>query len=136
MKIDEPTDCVNSITIAEKKNGSLRNCLDPRDLNKAIKRDHYSCPTVEDAAAYLHGAQMFTVIDATSGQWQVKLDKIPVHPTAIRNAFFQKEIDLTYEGFSGVVLIVDDILVYGNNRKYHDAKMYAGTQDLTTRDQI
>ena len=39
VKVNEPTDWVNSITIVEKKNGSLRICLDPRDLNKALKRE-------------------------------------------------------------------------------------------------
>ena len=75
VKVYEPTDWVNSITIFEKKNGSLRICLDPRDLNKALKREHYSCPTIDDIAAKLHGARVFTVLDATSGYWQVKLDK-------------------------------------------------------------
>ena len=67
VKVDEHTDWVNSITIVEKKNGSLRICLDPRDLNKTLKREHYSCPTVDDIAAKLHGARVFTVLDATSG---------------------------------------------------------------------
>ena len=58
VKVNKPTDWVNSITIVEKKNGSLRICLDPRDLNKALKREHYSSPTVEDIAAKLHGARM------------------------------------------------------------------------------
>ena len=51
VKVDEPKDWVNSIKIVEKKIGSLRICLDPRDLNKALKREHYSCPTVDDIAA-------------------------------------------------------------------------------------
>ena len=33
----QPTDWVNNLVIMEKKNGSLRLCLDPRDLNKAAK---------------------------------------------------------------------------------------------------
>ena len=37
-KMDEPTDWVSSLVIVVKKNGDLRICLDPRDLNKAIKR--------------------------------------------------------------------------------------------------
>jgi len=36
-KIDEPTDCVNSLVVVRKK-GVLRVCLDPRDLNREIKR--------------------------------------------------------------------------------------------------
>ena len=37
-KVEEPTDWVNSMAIVEKPNGSLRICLDPRHLNKAIKQ--------------------------------------------------------------------------------------------------
>ena len=35
-KVDNPTDWVNSLVIVENKDGSLRLCLDPKDLNKAI----------------------------------------------------------------------------------------------------
>lgn len=50
-KIDEPTDWVSSLVIVEKKNGALRICLDPRDINIAFKREHFklvrrSCPTL------------------------------------------------------------------------------------------
>jgi len=38
-KIDEPTEWVSSLVIVEKKNGKHRVCLDPRDLNRAIKRE-------------------------------------------------------------------------------------------------
>ena len=36
QKVDRPTKWVNSLVIVEKRNGSLRMCLDPRDLNRAI----------------------------------------------------------------------------------------------------
>ena len=38
VPVDEPTDLVNSLVVREKLNGSLRISLDPKDLNKAIKR--------------------------------------------------------------------------------------------------
>lgn len=34
--VTQPTHWVNSVVVTEKKNGSLRVCLDPRDLNKAV----------------------------------------------------------------------------------------------------
>jgi len=40
-KIDQSTDWVSNLVIVEKKDGSLGLCLDPKDLNKAIKREHY-----------------------------------------------------------------------------------------------
>ena len=54
-KIDEPTDWVSSLVIVEKPNevkpngeSQIRLCLDPRDLNKAIKRQHHPMPTVDE----------------------------------------------------------------------------------------
>ena len=41
--VKEPTDWVSSITYVKKADGSLRICLDPKDLNKALKRDWYIC---------------------------------------------------------------------------------------------
>ena len=35
--VESHSDWVNSLVIREKPNGSLRICLDPKDLNKAIK---------------------------------------------------------------------------------------------------
>ena len=36
--VTEPSDWVNSLVVVEKPNGQLRICLDPRHLNRAIKR--------------------------------------------------------------------------------------------------
>ena len=47
-KCDGPTDWVSSLLIVEKKNGTLRLCLDPRDLNRAVKREHFVLPTCND----------------------------------------------------------------------------------------
>ena len=41
-KVTEPTDRVNSIATPEKqRTGTLPVCLDPRDLNQAVKREYY-----------------------------------------------------------------------------------------------
>ena len=40
-KVKSPTSWVNSSVIVEKANGELRICLDPKDLNKTIQREHY-----------------------------------------------------------------------------------------------
>ena len=39
QKVDKPTKWVNSLVTGEKRDGSLRLCLDPRDLNKTIRRE-------------------------------------------------------------------------------------------------
>ena len=59
---------VNSIVVAEKANKKgVKICLDPRDLNKYIKREHYPMKTVEEVAATVEVATVFSVLDASSG---------------------------------------------------------------------
>lgn len=58
-KVTEPTDWVNNLVIVEKKDGSLRICLDPGDLNKAIKREHFQIPTVPELTSQLSGKKCF-----------------------------------------------------------------------------
>ncbi|VDI47522.1 Hypothetical predicted protein [Mytilus galloprovincialis] len=71
--VTEPTPWVNNLVIVEKPN-KLRICLDPRDLNKAIKRSHYPMPTIEELLPDLNKARIFSVADARNGFWHVKLD--------------------------------------------------------------
>ena len=73
--VTEPTPWVSSIVVVPKKDSKLRLCLDPKDLNKAIQREHYPLPTIEEVAPRLHGAKCFTILDAKSGFWHVRLDQ-------------------------------------------------------------
>ena len=74
QKVDEPTDWVHNLVIVEKKNGTLRLCLDPRDLNKVIKREHYRIPTAQEISSKLAGKKVFSTFDLKDGYWQVELD--------------------------------------------------------------
>ena len=71
--VNEPTDWGSSMVTVVKSN-KLRICIDPKDLNRAIKRSHYPMPTIEEVATKLSKAKVFTVLDAKSGFWQIKLD--------------------------------------------------------------
>ena len=65
--IDEPTEWVSSLVIIEKPDGRIRVCLDPKPLNKAIKRQHYPLPTTEEIFDKMKDAHMFSKLDASSG---------------------------------------------------------------------
>ena len=79
-QVDQPTDWVSSMLVVSKPSTEaegetkLRICLDPRDLNLAIKREHFPMPTIEEIATRLNGAKLFSVFDASNGFWQVELD--------------------------------------------------------------
>ena len=85
--VTEPTASVNSMVVAKKKNNAIRICFDPRELNKAVKWSHYPMPTVEEVATNLSNAKVFTVLDAHSGFWQIKLDEASSHLTTFNSPF-------------------------------------------------
>ena len=51
----------------------LRVCRDPKPLNKALKRNHYPLPTIDDLLPELSKAQVFSVVDVKDGFWHVFL---------------------------------------------------------------
>jgi len=57
-RVTQPTDWVNSLVLREKENGQLRLCLDPKDLNNAIKGEHHPIPTLEEVTPKLTGAKL------------------------------------------------------------------------------
>ena len=79
-QVDHPTDWVSSMLVVSKPfteaegQTKLRIYLDPRDLNLAIKCEHFPMPTIEEIATRLNGAKLFSVFDASNGFWQVELD--------------------------------------------------------------
>ena len=66
--VDEATDWVSSLVLVDSPK-KLRVCLDPRDLNQAIKRPHYPMPIIEDILPEISDAKVFSVVDAKDGFW-------------------------------------------------------------------
>ena len=73
-EVHEHTEWINSIVSVMKEDCSLRLCLDPKDLNKAIERNQWYARTPDDILPELAQSKYFTVKDATSGFWHVLLD--------------------------------------------------------------
>ena len=74
-KVNQPTDWVSSVLVVSKPSteadgeSKIRICLDPRDVNVAMKGEHFPMPTIEEIAARLHGAKAFSVFEARNGFW-------------------------------------------------------------------
>ena len=75
VPINEPTDWVFSLVAVEKPSNNLRDFLDPRNLNKAIKREHYRLPIATDIFQEIAGAQYFTKLDASNAFWQIRVEE-------------------------------------------------------------
>ena len=59
VKVTEPTDWCAPIVPVSKKNGKVRICVDLKKLNKAVKREHYMLPNLDDISPKLNGATVF-----------------------------------------------------------------------------
>ena len=81
-KVTEPTNWVNSMVTIIKPNGSLCICIDPLHLKEAIQREHYPMQTIEEVTIRMPEATYFSVLDASSGYWQISLDQESTNLTA------------------------------------------------------
>lgn len=59
------------IVLVEKKDGTLRMCVDYRRLNSVSQADAYPMPRIDDSIDRLGKAKYITTIDWTRGYWQV-----------------------------------------------------------------
>ena len=62
---NEFTSWVNSVVGTTKVHGSIR--FDPRDLNKAMKRNAYYTRNVDNVIPQVSGSTLFSILDARSG---------------------------------------------------------------------
>jgi ribosomal protein S26 len=63
----------------KRASGKVRLCIDPKPLNKALKRSHYLMPVVEDLLPELSQAKVFSKCDVKNAFWHVKLDEGSSH---------------------------------------------------------
>ena len=140
-KVDHPTEWVNSLVIVEKRGGGLRLYLDPRDLNKAIKREHYQLPTIEEIVSRQAGNKVFSVLDANSAFWQIPLDNESSLLTTFNTPFgrykflrlpfglnssaeiFAKRFHQVFEDIPGIETYMDEILISGRDEEEHDERL-------------
>ena len=100
-KVTEPTNWVNSMVTIIKPNGSLHICIDPCHLNEAIQRKHYPMQTIEEVTTRMPEATYFSVLDASSGYWQISLDQesaklCPFYSPSGRNMFKRLPFGLSF----------------------------------------
>ncbi|KAL7851936.1 hypothetical protein SRHO_G00177210 [Serrasalmus rhombeus] len=147
-KTEEPTDWVNSMVCVRKKNGDLRVCIDPKDLNENIKREHYQIPKREEITSEMSGAKYFTKLDASQGFWQVKLDEDSTKyctfntpygrysflrlPFGIVSAseIFHRAMEHVIEALEGVRVYIDDIIIWGSSIQEHNERLTKVLQSI------
>lgn len=140
-KVEEPTEWVNSMVCVKKANGDLRICMDPKDLNANIQREHYQIPTREEIISEMAGAKFFTKLDASQGFWQLKLHEDSTRYCTFNTPFgrysflrmpfgissapevFHRAMEHVIEGIEGVRVYVDDIVLWGSTIEQHNKRL-------------
>ena len=74
-RVEKPTAWCSQMSVARKRSGALRICLDPRHLNTALIRERYMNRTMEDILPEIGAARVFSKLDLSQGYWQCTLDK-------------------------------------------------------------
>ena len=137
--VQTPTAWISALLVVMKADGRVRICIDPKPLNKALKRNHYLLPVMEDFLPELQSAKIFSTVDAKDGFWHVCLDEESSYLTTFETPFgkyrwnrlafglsvspeeFQRRLNEALSGLQGIAVVADDILIYGCGETIEDA---------------
>lgn len=137
-KVDEPREWVHNLVSTVKPSGGLRICLDPKELNKAVVKEQFLVPTLEEVSEKLVGSEVYSVLDLREGFWQLQIDeesqelctfstpfgnyqfkRLP-YGICVATELFQKFVCENFGDIPGVIAVVDDMLIHAKSVEEHD----------------
>ena len=138
------------VLFVKNKDGTLRLCIDYRQLSKLTVKNNYPLPRINDLFDQLKGSSIFSKNDLRSGYHQLRIKDADVHKTAFRTRYRHYEflvmpfgltnapaafMDLMNRVFRPyvdqfVVVFIDNILVYSKDRESHDTHLQVVLENL------
>ena len=123
----EPIPLLSSLTYPHKANGTLRVCLDPKDLNKSIIFKHHEAPTLEEITHKLAGSNIYIHLTHKSSPlttFNMYIGRYSfIHmPFTLKMSqdVFHMKINQIVERCQAVLCILDDLHTYRHLEKEHD----------------
>ncbi|KAA0052195.1 pol protein [Cucumis melo var. makuwa] len=128
------------VLFVKKKDGSMRLCIDYRELNKVTVKNKYPLPRIDDLFDQLQGATVFSKIDLQSGYHQLRIKDSNVSKTSFCSRYGYYEFIVMSFGLTNapamfmdlmnrvfrefldtfVIVFIDDILKYSNTEAKHE----------------
>ncbi|KAL0536597.1 hypothetical protein IC582_025549 [Cucumis melo] len=138
------------VLFVKKKDGSMRLCIDYRELNKVTVKNRYPLPRIDDLFDQLQGATVFSKIDLRSGYHQLRIKDEDVPKTAFRSRYGHYEFIVMSFGLTNapavfmdlmnrvfrefldtfVIVFIDDILIYSKMEAEHEEHLRLVLQTL------
>ncbi|KAL0540235.1 hypothetical protein IC582_024468 [Cucumis melo] len=138
------------ILFVKKKDGSMRLCIDYRELNKVTVKNRYPLPRIDDLFDQLQGATVFSKIDLRSGYHQLRIKDGDVPKTTFRSRYGHYEFIVMSFGLTNapavfmdlmnrvfrefldtfVIVFIDDILIYSKTEPEHEEHLRMVLQTL------
>ncbi|KAL4272312.1 hypothetical protein GQ457_13G016830 [Hibiscus cannabinus] len=127
------------VMFVKMKDGSMRLCIDYRQLNRVTIKNKYTLPRIEDLFDQLRDAFVFSKIDLRSGYYQMRVKDDDVSKTTFRTRyghykflvmpFGLKNAPVTFMDLMNrifkpylnkfVIVFIDDVLIYSRNKDEH-----------------